>query len=78
MRLGHGLLRLWRPLYVSTLAAALASAALTAASVTTTAVASAAITAAFSTAFASPTLTTAHPTWRVCCARRLGHLHHRR
>ena len=25
MRLGHGLLRLWRPLYVSTLAAALAA-----------------------------------------------------
>ena len=60
VRLGHGLLRLWRPLYVSTLDTALAAAALTAPAVATAETAAAfPIPSAATAIVASSDLTTA-------------------
>ena len=67
MRLGHGLLRLWRPLYVSTLAAALAAtfaaafpaAARAASALTAASLAATLAAAALAAALAAPVLAAA-------------------
>ena len=60
VRLGHGLLRLWRPLCVTALASAVAAAAIAAAAIAAATVAAAAVTApTLSIAALAATLTTA-------------------